>query len=476
MNNCCDCSKRDELDICKLHAEKAKIDCLCASNMKGKSLNVMDEVANNICAQKVQAKLVEAMTLNANDLCSQRATINELCVDNLIAPNFQGDKCEKFRAAVTLAADQIYNLQSPLNWNVILDDPNSNVAVGPFSYTVPESGYYLLNYHLESDSLAGSSVISGIPTGVLNVTVNGSALITNQSAYLSFTGLQKTNLTSLVLLNMGDVLHMNYEVLSLDPVLGLVSYVGTVSAKGNGLLPGKSFFTIHFQSSLNCQPGDPCISVGQTDANGNASGVVPGGNFAVGQYFTIGAEVDTIVSAVPGAQPMSSTGPSSVHTFDISNGAYVIVGAPANMPIRFCTPSLKPVCMTIGQTNASGDISGIAPGGSFSVGQYFMIGAEKDTIVSALPGYQQMASTGPSTIHLFDINSGSYIIAGAPVNAAVLFCQPSSAGCKVCPPVQTPCSPIEVDCHNHGDMQCLPMNSANPIQCIPCNPCNPGSR
>jgi len=53
LNDCCGCGK-NELNLCKLHAEKAKIDCLCVTNIKGGTLNVMDEIANNIIAQNIE--------------------------------------------------------------------------------------------------------------------------------------------------------------------------------------------------------------------------------------------------------------------------------------------------------------------------------------------------------------------------------------------------------------------------------------
>lgn len=77
------------------------------------------------------------------------------------------------------------------------------------------------------------------------------------------------------------------------------------------------------------------IVVNTTDGAGNASGTVPGVIFAVGQVFSIGDEIFTVVSSAPGAQPMLTTGASVTHTYDIGTGAYVFVGADANTDVYF---------------------------------------------------------------------------------------------------------------------------------------------
>ena len=76
-------------------------------------------------------------------------------------------------------------------------------------------------------------------------------------------------------------------------------------------------------------------TLGTTNGAGNISGTVPGGVYKLGQQFIIGAETDVVTNPAAGAQPMTSTGPSVTHTFDITNGNYVIAGAPANTTVTF---------------------------------------------------------------------------------------------------------------------------------------------
>ena len=248
LNDCCGCGK-NELNLCKLHAEKAKIDCLCVTNIKGGTLNVMDEIANNICAQNIQSKKVESEMLNANSLCSQSGVINDLCVNNLTAGVI--NYCEKYRASVTSSGPFSYTLGTPIQWDTIVDDPNNNISFGPFSYTVPVSGYYVFTFNLKSSNLAGSNVITGIPVGLLTILVNGLSLREQQAPYLAFSNLQKANITAIVILNAGDIVTMTYNTIVLDAVSGLINYVGTADLDGSS--PDRSGFSIHYLSSLNCQ-------------------------------------------------------------------------------------------------------------------------------------------------------------------------------------------------------------------------------
>lgn len=77
------------------------------------------------------------------------------------------------------------------------------------------------------------------------------------------------------------------------------------------------------------------VGVGITDGAGNAAGVVPGATGRVGQMFSIGTEVCTVVSSAAGAQPMTTTGSSATHTFNIGTGAYNFVGAAPGTQIYF---------------------------------------------------------------------------------------------------------------------------------------------
>ena len=85
------------------------------------------------------------------------------------------------------------------------------------------------------------------------------------------------------------------------------------------------------------------MDLGTTHAvTGNITGTIPLGAVplgAVGQAFSIGTEVFTVISAVAGAQDMLTTGASTTYTFDASTGVYDIQGAAVNTTLYFY-PSL----------------------------------------------------------------------------------------------------------------------------------------
>lgn len=258
--DCSDC--RNELNLKKLCVKKESVKCLCAckvmakelcaDDLKAKSFMVESEVANTICAQKVCAKEVDALYTTTDRLCSQEGTINKLCVNEITVGKL--NYCAKWRAAVTISSPMVYTLGSNIDWNVVLDDPNGNVSMGPFSYTVPVTGYYTMTYYTNSNALAGSIVIAGIPVSLLTVTSNGSELRQFNAPYLAFSDQQYASLSAVVLLNAGDVIRMKYDVIVLSPVSGQMNYVGTINLNGNGLFPNSSGFEIHYLSSLDCQP------------------------------------------------------------------------------------------------------------------------------------------------------------------------------------------------------------------------------
>ncbi len=221
---------------------------ICAENLKGAYITAEEEIVNKLCvSDKLYAKSVAALSLNANALCSQEGTINKLCVNDLTVGSLKF--CQKYIASAGLNGDISYTLGSNVNWDKVINDPNNNIALAPFSYAVPVSGYYDFSYYLSTDDLQGATVIAGTPIGVMTVQVNGIDMRKNTAPFLSFLGLQYSVLSSLVLLKAGDVVKMKYEILVLDPVTGLMPYVGTVMIRS--LLSG---FDIHYLSSSECSP------------------------------------------------------------------------------------------------------------------------------------------------------------------------------------------------------------------------------
>ena len=82
---------------------------------------------------------------------------------------------------------------------------------------------------------------------------------------------------------------------------------------------------------------------------------VPGTIFAVGQQFSVGSDIFTVVNAGV-AQPMLSTNPLANGTFSTTNGAFVIVdpSQPAGTPI-YWYPTQPTMGMNLYQSNAIND-------------------------------------------------------------------------------------------------------------------------
>ena len=76
------------------------------------------------------------------------------------------------------------------------------------------------------------------------------------------------------------------------------------------------------------------INIGTTDGSGNISTAVPGNVYAIGQGFSIGTEIFTVVVlGTPGN--MITTGAATTATYDTSNGNVVINGAAASTDVYF---------------------------------------------------------------------------------------------------------------------------------------------
>lgn len=80
------------------------------------------------------------------------------------------------------------------------------------------------------------------------------------------------------------------------------------------------------------------VNVGTTNGSGSLSSTVPGAQFFVGQMFSIGSALYTVVTAGV-AQAMKQTVVTTTATYSTTNGAFVFVGAPANTVVWFY-PSL----------------------------------------------------------------------------------------------------------------------------------------
>lgn len=268
---CAKCIQTDEL--C---AECITVGELCAGCIKAHSIKAENECVSGI----LKAKSLLAEDVSANSLCSREGTINTLCVDNLSVNNLAANNLLNFtpyRATVNYSADTLYTLGSFLNFDNIVDDPNGNVSLSPnTTYTAPVSGYYMMTYKVNIDSLleANGLPILGIPVANPSIYVNGLGVREAFSPFLSFFNTQKVIVDSLITLQAGDKVTMKYDVLadsSGSPVQGTVNIVGA------GIEDGNSLFKIILLTALvNNSPVPPQCKVCpliavDCEENGNSS-------------------------------------------------------------------------------------------------------------------------------------------------------------------------------------------------------------
>lgn len=245
------------LNVDSICADAAKILCLQASKI----------VAKAACVKHLKAEEIYSPKAIFDKACIKKIATTDLCLTGTLQTN-HFECCQKYKAAATYGANTLYTLGDPLNWDVILDDPNGNTAMGPFSYTVPVTGYYVVTFHMDHHSLSGSGLINGAPVGQLRLFINGNELRSQYTPFLSFSDMQKTSLTTLCLLNAGDVVTMNYNVLMFDIASGFIPYVGTIIVEGNGGFAGESGFAIHYLSSI-CNGTTPCPEISCTSSHIN---------------------------------------------------------------------------------------------------------------------------------------------------------------------------------------------------------------
>ncbi len=72
-----------------------------------------------------------------------------------------------------------------------------------------------------------------------------------------------------------------------------------------------------------------------TDGAGNAASNVPGAVYKIGQMFSIGADVYTVVALGNPGVMITTSGTATVFTYDTTTGAYVFMGAAALQPVFF---------------------------------------------------------------------------------------------------------------------------------------------
>lgn len=274
----------DWCDDCKLSVNR-----ICAHEIRAKKIETCELKIDRelcvpllgtpeICADKVTAKTADLnsaciASLNAPQACVQNLnatnagisslTVNDVCVSGVLrAANLQS--CGKYRANVTLSTPIVYTLGTPVLFNAILDDPNSNVSLAPMTYSTPVSGYYSVSFSFSVNNFqpTAAGAILGTPIALAEVWRNGARAVSVFAPFLQFTNQQRVLASSLLQLNAGDLIQVRYRILALDSALGLIDVAGTVDVFGNGSDIDNSFFKIHLLSvtctDLPCAPNIAC--------------------------------------------------------------------------------------------------------------------------------------------------------------------------------------------------------------------------
>lgn len=260
-----------ELKIKKICAEAIKAHCIETENLNADAVCVDSLQADRICSDRLSMRQLCADEISTKTLCAFYANLEQvyagdgsfdriwtstLVVDSICA-NDGIKACSLFAAEAVVSHDTTYTLGDPVNFDLIVRDPSGSF-ISPNTFRVPESGFYIFTVQLAQKNLTGPSVISGTPIADLEVYVNGFRRRELNQAFLTFSDEQTSILTSLIDLQQGDLVHIEYEVLVIDPLSGLMEYPGFVTLIGSPTptLP-RTLFTIHYLSSfcpVECTP------------------------------------------------------------------------------------------------------------------------------------------------------------------------------------------------------------------------------
>jgi hypothetical protein len=250
-------------DICSLDGLSIllKIKNICAKNINTKLLessrikNAEDIFTDSIVTKNIAAKFIATDRLGVNNdvyFNSNLGVAHNLSVGGFLHAT---EVCQVYRAVADLSSDIMYGLGNVLPFNHKVDDPNNNVSLPPFSYTVPASGYYYVNVEVDQKNLVVSQFTFGNPTAHIDLLVNNDVFYTSNFAYITSIDEQRNVITALFCFNAGDVVQARYRISTTNPSTGVVSLAGTVTLEGGAQ---NSHFTIHYLSSTGAPGTTPC--------------------------------------------------------------------------------------------------------------------------------------------------------------------------------------------------------------------------
>jgi hypothetical protein len=216
--------------------------------------NANNLFTNSLCAQNIAAKFIATDRLGVND----DVYFNNLGIaHNLSVGGFlhATEVCQVYRAVASLSSDITYTLGDVLPFNHKSDDPNNNISLSPFGYTVPTTGYFYVNIEVDQKDLIVSQFVLGSPIAYIDILVNNDVFYTSQFAYITSSNEQRNVITALFCFNAGDIVQARYRVSATNPSIGLVNLAGTVTLEGGS---SDSHFTIHYLSSTGAPGTTPC--------------------------------------------------------------------------------------------------------------------------------------------------------------------------------------------------------------------------
>lgn len=253
IEECCEFNSR--LKITELCADKLNVDCANLTQISGQTACVSKVCSDLVCTKNLNvSQQFSAAQITATTLCANTVTGADIfSTGTIYSNNFNN----KYRATAVFSVDTTYTLGTTLNFDTILDDPNSNISFSPTKYTAPLSGYYMVTLQVDQHDLITSTPILGLPVANVTMLVNGITQREVYTPYLSFLNQQKTTFSALVSLNVGDEVSFIYDLLAMDQTSGIVQIPGTVVVEGNGTESNKSIFKILYLSSNGVVPTPP---------------------------------------------------------------------------------------------------------------------------------------------------------------------------------------------------------------------------
>lgn len=251
------CDVPSFLRLYKLCADKIKAECIRSKVLSSDKLSADWIITDSLCGKYAAIEKLRSNDIQTINLCAQNAQINNLCIDSITTSSIcvtdNIEFCTKFRANVSNHAPATpYTLGSLILFDTVDDDPNNNISQGVYTtYTVPRKGYYLISLEIPFNNLQGPT-ITGAPTAAPTIFINGATALTVNQTLLTFSTNQIATISILTMLEAGDILTTALNLYVIDPTLGLIPYVGTVSLLGQ---PGTNAlnFAVHYLSGF-CTP------------------------------------------------------------------------------------------------------------------------------------------------------------------------------------------------------------------------------